>query len=154
MDIWRAEPEVTELAAEVIKQYRPELADTEIVYIMREKAGKKGGKTVIATARKVATKENVVHTYEGKPDVTFVVEIGADAWKELSPEQQRAVMHHELCHCGFEDTEDGGPEPAVIPHDIEEFSAVVEAHGFYMKDVVDFATKILNMKEEGKTATK
>jgi predicted metallopeptidase len=153
MDLWRAESDVTDLAEAVIKKYRPELADTEIVYIMREKAGKKGNKVVIATARKVATKENVVHSFEGKPDVTFVVEIGADAWKELSPQQREAVMHHELCHCGFDDKEDGGPEPAVIQHDIEEFSAVVDAHGFYMKDIADFATKILNMREEGKTAT-
>lgn len=148
MDLWRADADVTDLAMDIIKTNRPELAVTEIVYIFREKAGKKAGKTIIATARKVATKENVVHSFEGKPDVVFVVEIGADAWQELSPEQKRAVMHHELCHCGFEESESGDMVPTIIPHDIEEFSAVVETHGFYMKDVVDFATKILNMKEQ------
>ena len=148
MDFWRADSDVVDMATAVIKQYRPELADTEIVYMFKEKAGKKGPKVVIATARKVSSKENVVHSFEGKADVTFVVEIGADAWQELSPDQRKAVLHHELCHCGFDDKEDGGPEPALIPHDIEEFSEVVEAHGFYMKDVIDFATKIINMKND------
>lgn len=148
MDLWRAEDDVLELAQDIIKNHRQDLTTTEIVYIFREKAGKKAGKTIIATARKVAAKENVVHSFEGKPDVIFVIEIGADAWTELSPEQKRAVMHHELCHCGFEESESGDLVPSIIPHDIEEFSAVVETHGFYMKDVVDFATKILNMKEQ------
>ena len=52
MDIWRAEPDVEEIAKEIINEHRTDLKETHIVYIFKEKAGKKSGKVTIATARK------------------------------------------------------------------------------------------------------
>jgi hypothetical protein len=145
MDIFKADNDVVEMANEVIKQYRPELLTADIVYIFKEKAKKRGGKIVIATASKVSDKQNIIHSHEGKPSYEFMIEIGADAWLSLSPDQKRAVLHHELRHCGYKE-KDEEMIPIIIPHDLEEFSDVVEAHGFYLRDVLDFANKIRNMK--------
>jgi len=145
-DIWKADSDTVDLANRVIKQYRPELSGTEICYIFKEKASKRGGKIIVATARRVSDKDNIIHSHEGKPEYEFLITIGANAWTSLTPDQKVAVMHHELRHCGYKETKDGDLKPVIIPHDLEEFIDVVETHGFYFRDILDFATKIRNMK--------
>lgn len=150
MEIWRGEDEVKALADSIIKEHRPELAGSVIVYIFKEKAGKSNDKVTIASTRKVSAKDNVVHAYGDKPDVDFVIEIGADAWNELSEIQKTAVMHHALMHCGLKDTEDGDVATQIIPHDVEEFAKVIEAHGYYMKDIQEFVATCFEKKEKEK----
>jgi hypothetical protein len=154
MDFWVADDVTTGLATEIINQYRPELKDVTIIYYFKEKAGKKVGKLILATAKKVSPKDNVIHSFEGKPDVVFAVEIAADTWNALSDIQKRAVLHHELCHCGFESDDLGNLEPVIMPHDIEEFSTVVEEHGYYMKDIQEFAATVLEKEEKDKEKDK
>lgn len=155
-EIYVAGPEVTELAERVIREYRPELLTAEIRYVFKDKASKRNGKVVIATARKASSRDNVIYSTPGNQiDLEFIIQIGADAWMPLSPDQQKAVLHHELRHCGYKENKDGDLVPVIIPHDLEEFSDVIEAHGFYLRDVLDFATKIRNMKfDENEDGTK
>jgi hypothetical protein len=101
-EIYVAGPEVTELAERVIREYRPELLASEIRYVFKDKASKRNGKVVIATARKASSRDNVIYSTPGNQiDLEFIIQIGADVWMSLSPDQQKAVLHHELRHCGY-----------------------------------------------------
>lgn len=144
MDFWKVDQDVVDMANAIIKEFRPELSDANIVYYFKEKAGKKGGKAVLASAKKISPKDQVVHD----SNVLFAIEIAADAWQELAEIQKKAVLHHELCHCGFEEDKEGSLNPSILPHDVEEFSAVVDAHGYYLKDIQDFVAKILDKDEK------
>lgn len=148
MEFWLAEEETVTMAEGIIKDHRPELIGVNIIYFFREKAGKKAGKVTLATAKKVAPKENVIHSFEGKPDVVFAIEIANDAWHALAEIQKKAVLHHELCHCGFETDDNGNTEAVILPHDIEEFSTVVKEHGYYLKDIQDFVAGVLEKEAE------
>lgn len=152
MDFWVADESVTTVANEIIGSFRPELKDVCIVYYFKEKASKKGGKLVIASARKVAPKENVIHSFDGKPDIVFAVEIASDAWNTLKDIQKRAVIHHELAHCGFETDEIGNMTPTILPHDIEEFSEVVKEHGYYLKEIQEFVAEVFEKDKKDKEA--
>ena len=146
MDFWRAEEDVKPIADKLITECKPELEGVVIVYLFKEKAGKKGNKLVIATARKVTSKENVVHSFKGKPSIDFVIEIGNDAWKELDTRQKEAVVLHELCHCAMHSKNENEPEPIIMQHEVEEFSVVVELYGCYTHDIQKFVDKALEAK--------
>lgn len=149
MEYWRADDTVFDLGRQLIAKHRTQLAQSEIVYIFKEKAGTKGNKVVIATARKVSDKENVIHAWEGKPDIDFIIEIGANVWNELDNEQKEAVIYHELNHCDVQTDDETGEQKNVIRgHSIEEFSDVVEQFGFYMDDVQKFAQTVINNKHK------
>jgi len=150
MDFWVADEDITKLAEEIIGEYRKELKDVSIVYYCKEKASKKAGKLTLATAKKISPKDNVIHSFDGKPDVVFAIEIAADAWGQLNDIQKKAVLHHEICHCGFETDDNGNTTPIIMPHDIEEFSEVVKEHGYYMKDIQIFVAEILEKEEKDK----
>jgi len=151
MDFWKADDAVKETADELIEKYRPELQGANITYIFKEKAGKKGEKLTIATAKKVSPKDNVAHSFKGKPDIDFIIEIGNDAWQELNEDQRKAVLLHELCHCAFQSKgEDGEAEPTIVPHEVEEFSYVIEHFGCYTHDIQKFVDKAIEAKKSEK----
>lgn len=149
MNLWKAGEEVTDIARELILAHRPELADVNIMYLFREKATRRGTKFVLGTARKCSEREQLVHTPPDFPAVVFVIELAADAWANLSEGQKRAVIHHELNHCGFEKKEDGSLVPSNIPHDVEEFASVIETHGLYMRDIENFVNRALTAVNSG-----
>lgn len=65
----------------------------------------------------------------------YVVEVNADEWLECTDAQRLAVVHHELCHVAV--TPRG--TWTIAPHDLQEFRAVVEAHGLYCSRVRSMA---------------
>jgi hypothetical protein len=145
MDFWIAD-DVKPIAEKLITDHRPELEGVNIVYMFKEKAGKKGDKLVIATAKKVSPKDNVAHSFKGKPNIDFIIEIGNDAWKELDSKQKEAVVFHELCHCAMQSKNEGDPEPTILQHEVEEFSSVIELFGCYTHDIQKFVDKALEAK--------
>jgi hypothetical protein len=78
----------------------------------------------------------------------FVILLNREAWEEdLSEDQRRALLDHELCHA--EVKVDGDGEQAadetgrriwrIRKHDVEEFEAIVQRHGLYKRDLEHFA---------------
>lgn len=65
----------------------------------------------------------------------------------VSDEQRRALLDHELCHAEVKrdkygdsvEDERGRIVYRIRKHDIEEFSAIVERHGCYKRDLEQFA---------------
>lgn len=74
---------------------------------------------------------------------------------ETTDAQRRALLDHELQHAtlaldsDLEPIEDerGRKQYRLRKHDIEEFSAVVERHGLYKKDLERFAKSIMKSKQ-------
>lgn len=82
-------------------------------------------------------------------DFDFVILLNEGFWKDdhTTEAQRAAVMDHELMHCAIaEDSETGKPKVdetgrtifRIRGHDIEEFSDIVDRHGFYKRDVEAF----------------
>lgn len=147
MDFWRADDEVAPIAQKLIAEHKPELQGMNIAFIFREKCGKKGEKLVIGTAKKVSSKDNVAHSFDGKPELDFIIELGHDAWQELNDDQRQAVILHELCHCGI-NVKDDGSDTTIQPHEVEEFSKVIEVFGCYTHDIQKFVDKALESKDK------
>ena len=72
------------------------------------------------------------------PPAYAVIEVSRPAWEVLEPWQRRALIDHELCHLYRDDC----GTLSLVPHDLEEFGAVVERHGMWRPDVEWFAEKM------------
>jgi len=72
-------------------------------------------------------------------DLDFLIWLSKPTWQSLDKERQDALMHHELRHCRYDpDTRDC----AIVAHDIEEFLAVIQAHGLWDLDLEHAARAI------------
>jgi hypothetical protein len=74
---------------------------------------------------------------------------------EVSNEQRRALIDHELTHATVKLDRRGEPVEdlkgrkvyRLRKHDLEEFSAVVERHGLYKRDIEQFAAALRRSKQ-------
>jgi len=123
-DYTEAPTEVIEIAQELIDAYHPHLKEARIGFIMRETHKKSKGKSIMGTARKPPAWLNVFE------ELDFIIELAEDIYAALSPERRRALIDHELCHCGM------GEQPYIKPHDIEEFTDIIERYGDWSMDIM------------------
>ncbi len=113
-----------------------------IKFLFAKKEMKKAGKIVLGKASKFAEKDKLIHPYH------FLIILSLDFWDE-SPESREALLYHELCHCGVTDEF----EPKMIPHDLEEFEAVVRRYGFWREDIRRFNRQLELFGEEERRAS-
>ena len=132
-------PELERIARRYIEQYHPHLANARIIYLFRTTPWTSKGKVVYGRAYKLSGWQ-AEHL---KAD--FVIIINLEVWRRLSPRQREALVDHELCHCGVEVDADGYPRLRggeyvwkLWGHDLEEFKAVVERHGMWLRDIEEF----------------
>lgn len=75
----------------------------------------------------------------------FILTIEADWWKDATPIQREALVHHELCHAQHATGRDGGlrftdaglPIWAIVDHDISEFFLTVQRYGDWKGEVAE-----------------
>lgn len=145
---FRPAPAVERIADKLIRNHHTDLTDVEIRYVFRSEAAKQNGKTILGKARKVSglsaylAQPEPGETPSGDADL-FVIEIAEPEWADLTDAQRVALVDHELCHCTTSFDEDTETlKLKTVPHDLEEFRAVVERHGLWRPDVEDFAHTI------------
>lgn len=105
------------------------------------------GRVVLGKCKKASDLDRELASYD------FIILLKKSFWQDLqvTAEQRRALLDHELCHAGVKEDERTG-EPVhdergrkvyrLIKHDIEEFAAVVERNGVYKRDLEAFAAAL------------
>ena len=79
----------------------------------------------------------------------FRIEINFTIWNTLTNDQKRAVMDHELCHCGrLEDEKTGTERYYIRKHDLEEFHDIVARYGPKWRPAVEEFVKRATGQEE------
>lgn len=156
MPRYREAPEIREIANDLIPRYHEhlELRADEIRYVFVDKASASAkGCQVFGRARKISGLNCYLsHSSPGDlndfgdasiPDDMFLVEIAADAWRDLDSSQRVALVDHELCHLWLEYSEfTGEPKRSILPHDVEEFGAVVARHGLWTPNLTSFQEQL------------
>lgn len=146
--------EAENIANSIMERYHPELFNNKVKIahlvkiklgeasvsptgelIVKKKRGRKpsnrqGRKIKMASTSKVSPKMLAL----AAEDFAFIIEYDPVIWANLTIEQQTALVDHELSHCGVD--ADGY---YIKHHDLEEFRAIVERHGFWMPDIKQFA---------------
>lgn len=127
--------EAQNLADEVLRAHHGDLiglADCKVVFrfIVNEDAKgrlkypkpNKHGVVVLGRAKCYSAADRSA----GCPD--FLVTLLYNFWEQATYEQRRALVDHELCHCGVEDDGDNF-KPMSVPHEFEGFLEELQRHG-------------------------
>jgi len=161
---WLA-PDAAKVAEPIIRTCHPHLVPVRVEFVFtREPLPSKHGRTTLANAQKysglkaflASNPEAPAETIELFPDATgefndfFVVQVDNALWRQLNAKQKKALIDHELCHCGVENDDKGNTKLVIQPHDLEEFRCIVERHGFWKDDVAAFAKSIEKAKRVDK----
>jgi hypothetical protein len=151
-------PEVKKIADELIKKYHQHLIACRIEYVFSDSTPMKSGKEVWGTMRKITSLGAFLATpsspaeagkevdEEGNPilpnnDPFFCCTISKPVWEILDTANKIALVDHELSHAGTEEQEDGSYKLVIIPHDLEEFTSIVERHGMWQNSVAVFVER-------------
>lgn len=129
--------EVAHIADGLIPTNHPHLVPVRIEYVWRDKAASKGDRVTLGKARKVSGLNAFLAREDPDSDACedfFVLEIARDTWEGMNSKQREALVDHELAHMGL--TEDG--KLTTVPHDIEEFHAILKRHGAWKSDLAVF----------------
>lgn len=127
--IWeKCNPDVLDMASELIEKYHDSLRYARIGFLFREPAPKSNGRVVLGKASKVTDSIKPLLAEE----LDFIIWFSADVWfNELDDRQRLALVDHELCHCFMEDNE----KPVLRRHDIEEFDVIIQRHGTWLPEM-------------------
>jgi len=132
MEIYKAGAEVMDRVKKLVADYHPHLALIldDIGVVFREKAIEKGGKVLLGATKKAPPLLPVLT--DKKFNYKFIIEIGEDVWKELTPAQQTALLDHHLCAMRVEeDAESGTMKCSIRPPDFVGYREEVERHGMW-----------------------
>lgn len=131
MSTWEEAPnEVISIAEDLIHQFHSELRAANIAFVMKSEDE---GKFKIKPYQKWAVASKIPAKLSAILDYDFLIWIQTEIWNNLDSTQKKALIDHELSHCGFDEND----SPKIIPHDFEEFSVIIERHGLWRHSLVE-----------------
>lgn len=163
MSIWELAEDSLEysLMNEIIARYHQTLQEAKIILYGCDKNRIRDGQVVIAKAEKSSQK------MKASAGSDFTITMHMMPWGDLTLDQKKACMDHELTHCGvqFEPIkervgtkwkvvkdeygrkqytndikrdENGIPKWKLVSHDLEEFNNIVLKHGVWDQNIKSF----------------
>lgn len=97
----------------------PAMPECRIAYLYSDQEKKSSGRKVYADTEKVGDKAKTLMPFD------FIITFYQPNCAALPPEKMELLMYHELRHVGF----DLDGKCRIIPHDVEDFSDILEEHG-------------------------
>lgn len=137
---YRPAPEVGDIARQLISSVsmHRDLTKVHIEYVFRDEATHSKGRIVLGRARKITGLNAFLRSPSkgrkfAEPDAFFLIEIAHDCWEAMEPDQRRALVDHELCHCvvNLDETTAEVIGLGIRGHDVEEFSCIIDRHGLW-----------------------
>lgn len=141
-DYWR-DASLDKLAEELRMKHHEHLHDSQIVFLMTKKAPVKGG---MMSYGKTKCPSGMLKHF-ARAD--FVIVITAQLWDKADREKRMAMVDHELCHCSFEEDEDGSRTWTIRHHDVEEFTGIIDRHGLWQEPLLEFGAAVGRQLELG-----
>lgn len=145
-DYEMASKKIVDIANEIIEKYHPELKDEKVAYIIRYSTWTKNGKQVLGSAKKCSEKETLLTGYN------FIITL-SNLVLNMPSNTIKAIIDHELSHCGVDEDDYGEKKRYIIGHDLEDFAHIIKRHGLYSEDAKYFMeqTKQISFFDNDKT---
>lgn len=133
------------LLAELVPNFHAEIADANIALAwMNGVKADRDGHVLWGRAKKVGPLERQFHEND------FVICLNKIVWNTLPLIARRALIDHELSHCGSETDEKTGEVTYVTKrHDVEEFVPIVRRYGLWKEDVKALVNAALKREQAG-----
>lgn len=118
---------------DVVGAHHDHLVDAAIALAwMHEVKPDRDGRLVWGRTRKVSSQERIFHNHD------FVITLNCAVWAELDDQSKRALIDHELSHCGSKTNDEGEVSYYLRKHDLEEFVGIVRRYGLWKSDIEAF----------------
>lgn len=159
MAVFLADPNTIKLMEEVRNAYHPHLLEARIVVMFFDKRRVNGEHIVLGVAKKISEEDKILCHFD------FKIILSAMDWGELEDIERRALLDHELSHCGVEyepimekvggkdvpvkdqygriipsdkikRDDEGNPKWKLIPHDFENFYSIAERYGLEVSSLI------------------
>lgn len=131
---------VEQIAAGLIPNSHPDLAQARMMYVFVDKASTKGGVEQIGKTKKLSG------LTEWALEKDFVIEVALNRYNELSPEQRNALIDSLLERCQGEEQEDGSMKWSVREPEVQEFASILERHGAWNDALQNFVAVAQNIE--------
>lgn len=102
----------------MINEHHSRLAEAKIKYLLRSGSWRVKGRERMGNAEKCSSKHKHLTGYD------FIVTINKLFWDKMNVKERKALVDHELCHCGKSDN-----GWCIWPHDLEDFIGIVRGMG-------------------------
>lgn len=122
---------ILDLARELIDLYHADLANANIGFLVRDEAQESGGRIILGKSKKTPDDMRAYVPFD------FIIWIAGDWWPQMRPNQQRALLDHELSHCHLSPL----GKRSMVPHDMEEFNHIIRRYGFWQPAGAGYATQ-------------
>lgn len=132
--IYSSAEAVESIAGGLIPNYHPELATARFMFAFADSGWQKGGREIWGKVKKISG------LWEYVTERDFVVEVAADKWNDLTPDQRTALVDHLLERCVGEENEDGSMKWSVREPDVQEFTSILQRHQAWHSGLVDFVS--------------
>jgi hypothetical protein len=147
------EPEPHKILREIRNKFHKDLDQAKIALAWRKKLkADKDGHLTLGKCVKASDLSRAL-----APFADFVILLNREVWRDMdfTDKKKKALIDHELCHAapvfnkfGHQAyDEEGRAIWRMRRHDIEEFTEIVERHGFYKHDLEMFAKAVLAKKQ-------
>ncbi|WP_371366262.1 hypothetical protein SRRS_07000 [Sporomusa rhizae] len=124
-EFYDASEDLEALAREIIQEHHSHLVEADIKYLFRTGNWEVKKRDTWGQAKKVGKEVNFLTGYN------FIITVHRDVWEQLSLNDKRALLDHELQHCSA-GTDDAGNKVWYIQgHDVEDFHAIIRRHGLW-----------------------
>jgi len=133
------------LVAELVPAFHDELVDARIVLVWENDIKADcDGHLVMGRAKKFGPLDQATHPHD------FAILLNAEIWRQLPEIAKRAVLDHELSHCGTKTSDQTGEVSYYIrKHDLEEFNHIVRRYGLWREGVETFIKAALKQEQAG-----
>ena len=98
-------------------------SEATIIYLSSEHAKTSDGRPVLGQCEKIQEK------YKWAIPADFTITLFEPNIENLTEEQIRIVILHELLHVGIRLNSEGEEDYYIVPHDIEDFRLLIERYG-------------------------
>lgn len=127
-----ADDTVGAIAAGLIPNFHPHLADARMWFLFVSEASKKGGHELLGRVRKVSG------LLQHVMDKDFLIEIPSPKWQELEADGRTALVDHCLERCLGEEDEKNGMKWSLREPEVQEFASILDRHGAWHKGLAGF----------------
>lgn len=127
------------LLGELIPAFHDELAEAKVVLVWEHDVKEDcDGHLVLGRAKKIGPLDHAFHDHD------FAILLNYAAWRELPESAKRALLDHELCHCGTKTSDQTGEVSYYLrKHDLEGFDSEVRRHGLWRSNIESFVKAAL-----------
>lgn len=139
---WFCPEDITDICDQIREEHHPELNGARIRYMFCPALPKSNGDIVLGRAKKLSGWKRVAIRAD------FVIRFNFECWEELDQDQRRALIDHELSHCGCKDPTElpKDREWMIRNHDAECFVDVIDRHGVWTDGIQSFVDGLKQVK--------